>query len=491
MTCTLDMGQLTPIGCVEVLPGDRFRHSTSALLRTLPLNAPVMHPVHVRIHHFYVPTRIIWPEFEQFITGGDDGEDATVAPYVTAPTDGFAESSLADFLGIRPLSGTGRTYSALPFRAYQKIWTEYYRDQDLSTPAVISTASGSDTTTSVVLRNICWEKDYLTTSRPTPQKGPDVTIPLSDSAPIVTDDTAIKVRGAASLSTQRNLYGDGADNNTVKANGANFTGSENLYFGDNTGLELDAMDLGGSINELRVAYALQRFEENRSRYGSRYTEYLRNMGVISSDARLQRPEYLGGSSQTIQFSEVLQTTNVADTGSSEEFGTGDMYGHGIAGMRSNTYRKYFEEHGFVISLVSIKPKTVYGDAIKRMWERPTKLDYFQHELQHVGQQEVLNQEVVGWHATPRGRFGYQDRYDEYRGEPGRIAGAMRSTLDYWNMARTFDSGNPPPALNQDFVDCTPTNRIYQISTSSPIIATFNHKIIARRIVAPTGAPGGL
>lgn len=179
-----DMGELVPIGLTEVLPGDTIQQATSALIRVSPLLAPVMHPVHVRIHHWFVPFRIIWEDWEDFITGGPDGNDASVFPTIS-PT--VTEGSLADYLGVPPTYAS--PVSALPFRAYQMIFNEWYRDQDLVTPAAISLASGTDGTTSSVLQNGAWEKDYFTSARPWTQKGPDITIGIASSAPVVSDGT--------------------------------------------------------------------------------------------------------------------------------------------------------------------------------------------------------------------------------------------------------------------------------------------------------------
>lgn len=232
-----------------------------------------------------------------------------------------------------------------------------------------------------------------------------------------------------------------------------------------------------SINDLREALAIQRFEEARARYGSRYVEYLRYLGVRSSDARLNRPEYLGGGKQTIQFSEVLQTAE----GTSP---VGTLRGHGISAMRSRRFRRFFEEHGYVIGLMSVKPRTMYMQGLARTWNRRVKEDFFQRELQHIGQQEVLNKEVYAAHATPDGVFGYQDRYDEYRRMESSVAGEFKAnTLNFWHFAREFSSD---PALNATFVKSVPTERTFASAATDVLYVMAMHSLQARRQVSRSG-----
>jgi len=473
---TCDMGELVPIGLQEVLPGDTIQQATSLLVRVSPLLAPVMHPVHVRVHHWFVPHRLVWEDWEKFITGGPDGMDASVFPTITiGGGTGAAVGSLADYLGV-PTGVNNIEVSALPFRGYAKIWNENYRDQDLQTELTIDKTSGVDTTTNTTLQNVDWEKDYFTSARPWAQKGPDITVPLGTTAPIVSDGSAptwLTGAGAARALTQT------SGGQTVSWN-SNATASGSVLF-SNSGLEADLTGASAaSINDLREAFALQRYEENRARYGSRFTEYLAFLGIRSSDARLQRPEYLGGGKQVIQFSEVLQT-GVTTSGSA--LGVADLKGHGIGAMRSNRYRKFFEEHGYVYSFVSVKPKTMYAQGLSRTWNRRTKEDFWQKELQHIGQQEILNKELYAAHATPAGTFGYQDRYDEYRRAESTIAGDFRSTLDYWHYARIFASD---PTLNGDFVKSVPTKRVNAVTSSDVLWVMANHSIQARRLVASGG-----
>lgn len=464
---TCDQGELIPIGLTEVLPGDTIQHSTSALLRVAPMLAPVMHPVRVNIHHWFVPNRLVWSAWEDFITGGPSGTDASVFPTIAMPgAGGAAVGSLADYLGV-PTGVNSLAVSALPFRAYATIWNEFYRDQDLQTELVVSTASGSDTTTATALQNAAWEKDYFTSARPWEQKGAAITVPLGNAAPVATlaaNDTDLSILRAG------NYFKMPSDQPNLQIDAQAGTSGQRLF-----------ADLSGAsaitITALREAMALQRYAEARARYGSRYVEYLAYLGVRSSDARQQRPEYLGGGRQTIQFSEVLQTaegTNPVAT----------MRGHGIAGMRSNRYRKFFEEHGYVISLMVVRPKTMYPQGLFRHWNRRTRDEFWQRELQFIGQQEIQNKEVYAAHASPDATFGYQDRYDEYRRQESQVSGEFRtSTLNMWHMAREFSS---TPALNGTFVSSNPTKRILAATSVDGLYVQCKHSIQARRMVAAVG-----
>lgn len=464
-----DMGELVPIGWHEALPGDTIQQSTSALVRCAPLLSPVMHPVEVRFHHWFVPNRLLWDNWEKFITGGPDGLDATVHPTITLPS--VAVGSLADYLGV-PISAGAISVSALPFRAYASIFNENYRDQDLVTLAGLSVADGVDATTSTALKNIAWEKDSYTSARPWEQKGPAISIPLTGTAPVRMYEGAAPYPGSGARTAQR--AGAAAGQNIQVVEGGGGTG---------TAIRWDANLSGASavtVNALREALALQRYEEARARFGSRYTEYLLYLGVKSADSRLQRPEYLGGGRQTIQFSEVLAT---AETGATVD--VGDMKGHGIAAMKSNRYRRYFEEHGICMTMMSVRPKTMYMQGLARPWNRRTKEDYWQKELQHIGQDNILNKEVYAAHATPDGTFGWQDRYDEYRKLESNVGGEFRTTtLNYWHLARDFSSD---PALNGTFVTSTPTKRVFAAPSADCLYVMAKHSIQARRLVAQTGA----
>ena len=292
---------------------------------------------------------------------GEDGLDQSVFPTINITSDNGEIGQLPDYMGL-PIHATDYEVSALPFRGYAKIFNEWYRDQDLVQPLPISTESGLDSITNTDMQTAAWEKDYFTSARPFTQKGPEVTIPIGDTAPVhgTTDTGQFNVVPVA---------GDPGSPFPVQTGGggeliAPGLPSAGVHFGvDADFLIADLSNAtGASIIDVRTAFALQRYEEARARYGSRYSEYLRHLGVRSSDARLQRPEFLGGGRQTIQFSEVLATAQ-DNEGQGPDINIGELKGHGIGAMRSNRYRRFFEEHGYVYTFLTVKPKTMYHQGI--------------------------------------------------------------------------------------------------------------------------------
>lgn len=326
---TCDMGYLIPLTWFEALPGDYIQMATSMLVRLTPVLAPLMHPVRVRIHNFFVPYRLIWEDFEDFITGGPDGSDTSIPPYFTPGDWSGEESNISDYLGIPPVNFTasGINVSALPFRAYNMIYNEYYRDQDLVSEAAISTASGADGTTSQSLLSVCWEKDYFTTARTSESRGDQIIIPMTeDELPVM----GIGMSTGGSFSTQsfKGAFGTGEDTSSISAHAGNVYFKEDPDHVGYPDPRVDFSSIGIDVNDFRLAMALQRYQEMSNKYGARYEDYLRMLGVRPLDSRLQKPEYLSGGQSTIQFSEVL--THSTGDGSGI---VGDMAGHGISGGR--------------------------------------------------------------------------------------------------------------------------------------------------------------
>jgi hypothetical protein len=464
------LGQLIPCNLVEVLPGDSFLAHSSALVRCTPLLAPLMHPVQVRLHHWFCPTRLVWDGWEDFITGGNDGIGGSAGAYPTLSGggSGFTAKGVLDYLGVKP-GIANLEVSAIPNRIYNRIFNDAYRDQDM-----IATEISED---SDVIQRIAWEKDYFTASRPWPQRGPDVTLPLGTKAPIkfdtgfagsgVADDKFYVADGSSGTA-----YGDTANVRTAVHPTAD---DANLY------ADMSAVT-ATSVNAFREAMAKQRYAEARAMYGARLTEYLRYLGIRPQDARLQRPEYLGGGKHNISFSEVLQTS---DDGTNGEVGA--LKGHGIAAMRTNKYMKFFPEHGYVMTLMSVRPKSMYTDGVNRTFNKRTKEDYWQKELEFIGQQEITKKEVYAQGTSADDEvFSYGDRYAEYRNTPSNIAGEFRdNTYNFWHMGRQFAS---MPTLNQSFTDCDPGARFFAEQTFDHLLVMVNNSVRARRLVSKKPSP---
>jgi hypothetical protein len=445
---SFNMGRLIPVLCDEIIPGDRFQVKSEVMIRLAPLLAPMMHRVDVYMHYFFVPNRIIWNEFEDFITGGPEGTLEPIHPFISATDLQSAglhgNGQLADYLGIPPLSAPPSqsiNYNALPFRAYQEIYNEYYRDQNVQPPVNYSKTSGDSVgdANEFRLRNRCWEKDYFTSALPFAQRGAPVSVPATVN---YSDPNLLFVQGDPA-SAGRLEYSDTTNPRQLENNSGQKVLLENIE------------DVGIDINDLRTSNALQKWLEMAARGGSRYIEQIRNFfGVSSSDARLQRPEYLGGGKQNVVISEVLQTSETT-TGTP----LGEMAGHGVSVGQSNQFRKSFEEHGIIMGIMSVLPRTAYQNGVERMWSRADKFDYFWPQFAHIGEQEILNQEIYydGVATTNADTFGYQARYAEYKHKQSRVAGDFRDTLNFYHMGRIFST---TPNLSSAFVSAVPTHRTF-------------------------------
>lgn len=431
---TFSLGELVPIGLEEVLPGDLMVHRSRMISRLSTLVKPVMHRVKVDVWHFFVPTRIIWDDWETFITN----KTTPTYPTLTMPASSPGWD-LCEYLGA-PTELGGTVINALPIRAYNKVYNEFFRDQDLIT------AVAEDSTT---LQKASWAKDYFTTCRPNPQQGAAVTFDLAGRIPvhgIAKDDqsypnsswTAYETDASASTTYSSADAGTGS---WVIEEDPNNTGYPNIH------ANLDAASVGITIEDWRRAMGLQRFAELRQRFGSRYTDYLRMLGVSPGDQRLQRPERLGHERGHVAFSEVLAT---GSEGAVTDLG--DLAGHGISAVGRRKYRAFFPEHGYVISLAAFRPIAIYANAVPRHWLYRTYDDYFQPELTIEGPQKVTNQEVKADHATPTGTFGYAERFQHLRFGMSQVMGLFKTTETGWHFARDFASD---PALNQTFVECVP------------------------------------
>lgn len=492
---TCDMGKLVPFFCEEVLPGDEWRIKTDAIVRLAPLLAPVFAQVDLYTHYFFVPNRLLWDNWEKFITHGlETGTDSSVKPYFVGTSATSAIGTLFDYLdypvadsagsqGASVCTTTGVRFDILPVLAYNKIFNDWYRSEFLQSERLATVTDGAQNISNsgasgyidTSLATRCWPRDYMTSALPFTQLGSPVTLPLGTSAPVFTGSVRHDDIGGV------NNYGLTWKNNqgvnvTPAANqvlGVNSTTGETIFGTASTGSVISNdilhpdnlfVDLtratSATINDIRTAFQLQRILERKARSGNRYVEYLASsFGVRSPDARLQRAEFLGGGKSPVMISEVLQTSAATQTSPQ-----GQMAGHGFGASRTFAVNKAFTEHGFILGILSVMPKTSYFQGRKRSLCRWSWTDYMQPELQHVGEQPVFKSELVcdtstaGSDTFDNGDiFGYQPRYEEYRRSLNEVHGDFRTNLAYWHLARIFSS---TPSLNSDFVSCNPSKRIF-------------------------------
>lgn len=481
-----NMGEIIPVSIKETYPNDTWKQESVALIRTLPLLKPLMHRVNAQLIHMFVPKRIVWTDYPDFITGGEDGTSEPVYPKIEVPVGGFPVGSLAHHLGVTPGEGAGELVSALPFRAVALCYNHWFRNQFLVAPLNVSFASGLDTTTNTDLMMAMWEKDFYTTLAPEPQLGDDTVLPFVGNAPV----KGISGFSANTYTNAGNAGGTWYDaDGAVPASPSNWSGSINgttgreiRIQGDNTTKEpLVYADLSGaagiSIIQQRISNYMQRFKENKSMYGAEYKDYLRSLGVRFSDATLQIPQRLGTDSSVMQFSEVLATAQ------SEGIEIGDMKGHGISGVKTKGFKTWFEESGFVISFLVVRPKTVYMQAMDPMWFYETKYDEWQPGFEHVGQAEVKNKQIRLGHTQPEGILGWGTRFDHLRYSENMVAGEFYSTENDWHMARDIPTN---AALNASLVTANPTDRIYPVDRrlADQLKVKMIHKIHAKRLISP-------
>lgn len=469
-------GHLIPTMWMDCVPGDRVKIGCNALIRLAPLLAPMMHRVDVTMHYWFVPYRLLWPNWERFITGvlenGQSDPTPPALPFMQFQYTGYADvDPLNDYLGIPPTGANTINVSAFPHAAFQRIWHEWYRDQNLIDADKIQLLdgdNGAQTADLIAMRRRSWQHDYFTAALPFAQKGAAVDLPLGEF-----NDVHV-YRDAAAGATE--LQAAVGTNVTVLHEATpDLTGE--LYA--NTS---ELIETATTINDLRRAMKLQEWLELAARAGSRYVEQTTAMfGVRPQDARLQRPEYITGTKSPVVISEVLNTTGT------ETRPQGDMAGHGVS-VNSGGYGSYqCYEHGIIMGIMSIMPQPAYQQGMSRLLTRDDRYDFYWPQFAHIGEQEVANREIYAAHSTPAGTFGYVPRYSEHKYMPNRVSGDFRTSLDFWTWARQFSAD---VNLNQAFVECNPDYRPFAVT--DPDVDHFwchvLHDIKASRPMPKFGTP---
>ncbi len=456
---TFDGGYLVPIYCDEVLPGDTFNLRMTAFARMATPLFPVMDNSYLDTFFFFVPNRLIWSNWQKFMGQQTNPNDSIsyLVPQQVSPSGGYPVGSLQDYMGL-PTVGqviAGKTVSHCAFwpRAYNLIWNEWFRDENLQNSVTVDIGDGPDNVANYTLLRRGKRKDYFTSALPWAQKGTAVSIPLGTTAPIFSDGTVptgkMGTLGPFPVKTT-------SSNNSLGLYGGPGTNDLNLTW-SNSGLYADlSQATAATINQLRQSFQIQKLLERDARGGTRYTEIIRaHFGVVSPDARLQRPEYIGGGTTYININPIAQTSATGVTGGSTPIGTLSAMGTALSAGHGFTYSA--TEHGVILGLASVRADLTYQQGLPRMWSRSTRYDFYFPAFAMLGEQAILNKEIyVTGDTTDNQVFGYQERWAEYRYKPSQISGLFKSTstgtIDAWHFAQKFTS---LPTLNATFIQDNP------------------------------------
>lgn len=487
---TLDSGYLVPFFVDEVLPGDTFNLKATLFGRLATPVVPFMDNMYLETFFFFVPNRLVWDNWQKFNGEQKNPGDSTDFLIPTLEAGKHEVGSIADYFGI-PTGVSLDKINALPFRAYNLIYNEWFRDENLQDSLEVPTGDGPDPINKYNLVRRGKRHDYFTSCLPWPQKGPGVELPLGATANL---NGTLSVPGGSytlNVSTDGNSLSHNPDWAWQGGSSVNptITVPTNRIDMSKSGVTVDLSSATAiTINSLRQAFQLQKLYERDARGGTRYTEILRaHFGVISPDARLQRPEYLGGSSTRINVNPVQQTS-ATDTTSPQ----GNLAAYGVLGDKVNGFMKSFVEHGYIIGLVNVRADLTYQQGLNRMWSRQTRFDYYWPALAHLGEQAVLNKEIYAQGTSKDDEvFGYQERWAEYRYFPSQITGKFRSTyaqsLDVWHLAQEFAE---LPKLNSEFiVDNPPVARVLAVQNEPQILLDCYFSLSCVRPMPIYSVPG--